>query len=470
VWLGSFDRGLICFDGVNWRTYTSNSITSGTGGLPDNRVWDVAVGPDGAVWVSTYEGGVTRLEGADFAHPAWTTFTTAHGLPSNDVYRFSVALDGTAWVATGRGIAHFDGTQWTDYAVGEEFLSIGPQTIVAASGGAVWLGTDNGLLYFDGTDWQTYTNESLGNTYSIATADDGSVWGTSQYGVFRFERGDMGTAWTTYPIDQARETLLDSIAISPDGSIWVSRRVMLEGAVSWIGQGLWRLNGTQWETFVTGDELVANRVEHALRTADGMLWFFTEGGISCFRDTEWVTCPGAEMGVQIGPSVARAPDDALWTRAQAGIARFDGASWVLYDDLPGSSVGNLTVAPDGSIWVGTYTALLHVAPQGHGVARFDNERWTVYTADGERGDSLADDMVNDIAAAADGMIWVATRSGVSRFDGNAWMTYSIDTLMPANDQSYNKIRRVVTTPNGLVCCELVGAVSCFDGQGWTGCM
>jgi ligand-binding sensor domain-containing protein len=57
VWFCTTDNGLIKFDGMQWTTYkTSNS------GIPSNWVNDVAVDPEGKVWVATSNGLAVFVE------------------------------------------------------------------------------------------------------------------------------------------------------------------------------------------------------------------------------------------------------------------------------------------------------------------------------------------------------------------------------------------------------------------------
>ncbi|MBN1976958.1 MAG: hypothetical protein JW918_06115 [Anaerolineae bacterium] len=480
VWVGTFDGGLARFDGHGWRTYTTAD------GLPNNRVWAVAAAPDGTIWFSAYTSGVTRFDGV-----AWTTYTTADGLPSNDVYALDVAPDGMVWAYTGGGdISHFDpsasggtpasghsGERWTPLS-SKPSADTYPSCIAAAEGGTVWVGTDTSLSYFDGVEWTIYTEQdspAIKGVSSIAIAPDGAVWfGSIHGGLTRFE--DTGSPrWVTYTEkDGLPSNAVDGVTVAPDGDVWASTLTWDEGTYFEHGQGVSRFDGRCWATYTTDDKLIASRVNNAVVTTDGLLWFFTSAGPACFdpaagpgRGGDWVTCPGSGMGVTISPSIVLAPDGALWSITYPGIARFDGTSWTTYsaeDILPGVSFGNLILAPDGTIWVGTYTYASRSISHGHGVARFDGETWTVYTAANSR---LADNFVNDIALAADGALWFGTRTGVSRFDGETWTTYDVITVLPTNDLPYNEIRRVITTPGGLVCCELTGAVSCLDGESWT---
>jgi ligand-binding sensor domain-containing protein len=53
------ERGVARFDGEQWVTYTTEN------GLVDNDVSGIAVTPDGAIWIGTNDGGVSRFWSAD---------------------------------------------------------------------------------------------------------------------------------------------------------------------------------------------------------------------------------------------------------------------------------------------------------------------------------------------------------------------------------------------------------------------
>jgi ligand-binding sensor domain-containing protein len=75
-----------------------------TGGPPTSSIWlpghstavqDVAVAPDGTVWLATEDRGAVRLRGDDV-----TLFDRAAGLPTSWTLSVDVGPDGTAWVGT----------------------------------------------------------------------------------------------------------------------------------------------------------------------------------------------------------------------------------------------------------------------------------------------------------------------------------------------------------------------------------
>ena len=73
----------------------------GRDGLPDDEVRDIALSPDGELYVATASGiGILSKEGK------WRHLTGRNGgLPVEDVTCLSFAADGTLWVGTKVGAA-----------------------------------------------------------------------------------------------------------------------------------------------------------------------------------------------------------------------------------------------------------------------------------------------------------------------------------------------------------------------------
>jgi len=161
-----------------------------------------------------------------------------------------------------------------------------------------------------------------------------------------------------------------------------------------------------------------------------------------------------------------------------GVSRFDGQTWTTYttdDGLADNSVESIAVASDGVLWFGT---------EKGGVSCFDGETWTTYTAD----DGLVDNEVSTIAVAPDGALWFGTygiasqdprfsarlgpeEGGVSRFDGTTWTTYTADDGLAGN-----WVSAITVAPDGALWfgsadvwpgTQQRGGVSRFDGETWT---
>jgi streptogramin lyase len=82
-----------------------------------------------------------------------------------------------------------------------------------------------------------------------------------------------------------------------------------------------------------------------------------------------------------------------------GLWRYSGGEW---SKTQTDSLNAISLAPDGSLWLGTYY---------NGALRFDGEDFTRYDV----GDGLVHANVNHVYVDASGVVWFATSGGVSRY-------------------------------------------------------
>jgi hypothetical protein len=101
LWLATLKGLFELRDGDLRRIFTPSDIASGA-------VRSLAVGPDGKLWIGTSGGIDIYQNGKRVSHLGGD-----EGLPCTDVYRLHFDPQGVLWVATARGLARFDGMNWT---------------------------------------------------------------------------------------------------------------------------------------------------------------------------------------------------------------------------------------------------------------------------------------------------------------------------------------------------------------------
>lgn len=472
VWVGTSAEALVRWGaaGGDYRHH----LPEGMAGRPVDAL---AVAPDGTVWAGTQgqlhkERAVVRFDG-----DAWTAFTDENsGLPSDRLTSLEVDGDGAVWAATYKGLARFDGEEWTtpDHDDGPPDRV---DALAVADDGALWAATrrwDGGgdltdgeeggrVARFDGEAWTTWTTEEELPGYAITALDtgaDGSVWVASQEhpgddaaekrllrfhdGGWSVEVGDEGLPSGSRA--NAFRDQFDSFAVGSQGMPWlvVSPRGGADGGVA-------RFDGEAWTTYTRDDGLPANMVASLAAGDDGAVWAGTLEGVGRFADGRWASFVTGE-GPAFDPISPVATDDVgvLWVAASDGVSRFDGQDWQTWmtdDGLQRSSANAVAVAPDGTVWVGT----------DDGVARFDGQEWATWTAD----DGLGDNQVTSLALGPEGILWVGTDGGVSRFDGRQWATWTAEDGLASSS-----INAVAVDEDGSVWVGTDDGVSRFDGQEW----
>lgn len=234
--------------------------------------------------------------------------------------------------------------------------------LVQTRDGYLWVATDNGLARYDGRRFQRFdptTTPELRfrEMRVLREGSDGSLWIGTTSGLTRYQPGRPGKFSEIMPIvgKTVREIYEDS-----DGSIWV---------------------GTEQETYVrpsAGDFTVVARAPQNVRAicedAQGVLWFGSHFGL--FR---------------------RQRDGYQQITHELLPAHSSQASAV-----PQSRVNAIFAEDDGSLWIGTNRALLHMQ---------DSE----FT---ERGREIEAQQFYEFVRSANGALYVAARFGLYRAIGN----------------------------------------------------
>jgi ligand-binding sensor domain-containing protein len=399
------------------------------------------------MWFGT-DKGVSRYTGLTpgaAARQAWTTFTTADGLAHNSVRSIAIGPDGTPWFGTwGGGVSHL---------------------------------ADPKARPGDRTAWTTYVTDDvlIGNSIqSISTAPEDTLWfGTWGGGVSRlvYSAGAVPTGtggrWTTYTTaDSLVSNFVYATAVAPDGTLWVGT----EGGVS-------RFGGQDWTTYTPADGLADSNVLAVAVAPNGTVWLGTWGrGVSRSADPgPGGTVPAGDVSgwttytVDDGlvdnrvQSIAVAPDGTVWFGTWGGISCLRGSDWTTYttaDGLADDRVNVLALAPDGTLWAGTEGGVSLFADVAG--SRGNGRTWTTYTTT----DGLANDSVTAIAATDDGTLWFGTHVGVSRFARYAYAAQSVHQA--SNTGTGASAWTTFTVEEGLPDDHIPSIAVASDGVLWFG--
>jgi signal transduction histidine kinase/CheY-like chemotaxis protein/streptogramin lyase len=354
------NAGLTICDGARCRNYGPES------GLQRAEVLAAVEDREGSLWLGYSGHGVARWLGRG----RWQDFAEEEGLANPGIWRIVRDATGELWIGTSRGL--FRGSQkngrWhfrPSPAAGE--LSV--YGLAAEADGSLWVGTfqsgANGLVRYNPRTGQrlVYPPSHAVAGFSISQIDrdeNGTIWVATPQGVMRLLRGATRLELLPLPAgtpvsdvlstklglfvacakglyieqgdvrrfltvaDGLKDNAIQSIAIGPDGAIWIAyfspvgitrieirsgnlqlRHFTIEDGLPsnvvysqffdtrgqhWLGtdSGVAKFDGERWISYDTSDGLVWNDCNtHAnLSEADGTFWVGTSGGLSRFFPAE----------------------------------------------------------------------------------------------------------------------------------------------------------------------------------------
>ncbi|MCE5252478.1 T9SS type A sorting domain-containing protein [bacterium] len=207
--------------------------------------------------------------------------------------------------------------------------------------------------------------------------------------------------WTTY-----RTNIVDTITA-----------LAVENNTVWIGtpNGLAAYDKTTGASlaYTTDDGLVDDAINGIAVDRDGVKWIATNGGVSRFDGTTWISFQDTE---KIGDlqilDVTIDNNNIKWFISRNVVSCYNGQKWTLFKQDNGAPAGllkKIMVDKNNTIWIGTW---------GMGIISFDGEKWTLYNTYQPNVVSIAVDNKNTI--------WFGDYNGsVISYDGNEWSSISV---------------------------------------------
>lgn len=331
------------------------------------------------------------------------TFTQSKGLSSLEDNCLLQDRRGFVYTCTENGLFRYDGHvfQRIDPASGlrGNFIAALHQD----PEGRLWVGTPTGLYVGDGQRFAAVDEQSppLSIDPGATLADlDGRLYAVSQHRLWLIER--MGSGWHARP-------RFDAAAIQSTPALMDVTSVFAEGRTLWFGcnKSLCQLIGNQLHVWREGEGIPADTWTSYLRTRDGTLWVRSPRYIRALS-------PGSAAFVSHDLSGARVvtayldmvedDQERVLTRANNGLARWDGHNWHVFDTsngLPDIGIDALLYDQTHVLWIGTY---------GRGVLQ-----WRGYGQmhGWQAAQGLDSSPSWAIARAANGALWIGDELGGS---------------------------------------------------------
>ena len=435
LWIGT-DRGLLRFDGFNFRPVSFTSIAAASS-VP---VLQLLTDAGGELWIRPQGAYLVRqrdhkFESLRYDLPAITALSKDnHGgvlvsdivrgtfrFTAGDVQKLGPSLppvismaetaDGQVWLGTlGDGLFFLTGGRATNVNAGPDrkinsLLPIGDE---------LWVGTDTGLYHGNGNGFRRLELPSfLGSVQvlSILRDHESNLW--------------LGTTRGLLRINGKGISFSEENELRGDGGI----NVLFEDREGnlWIGgaRGLGRIRDS---AFITYSSVGNHRFEHngpVYVDPEGRTWFApAQGGLYVLQNGRVQPVPSIPPN-EVVYSITGAADEVWAGRQRGGLTRLqfrNGAirsqSYTEANGLAQNTAYAVYENRDGSVWTSTLNS---------GVSKFKDGRFTTYTT----ANGLASNTVSSILETRDGAVWFATPTGLSSFSNGQRRTYTTAEGLPS---------------------------------------
>jgi len=386
-------------------------------GLPMDR-WDAILGDAaGNLWVRSASALYLRPHGS--AH-----FELQPGLPPSSNTFPTLALDpaGRLLAPTNRGLARRIAAGWEIIDADQGLTTNDISAVFQDREGSIWVGLlGSGLArwlgYGEWQNWTTHEGLSRESVWSVARDSSGGLWVGTQFGLNYAEGNGGRLTWKQTPVPGLE--MVRALAANPDGSLWIGGDP----------GGLRQLNprSKQIRALSEANGLPAGGVRSVMVDRSGLVWVSANSGL--FRSRAPVNFGGkAEFERQAPPGTLederflKTIEDAqgqIWAAGDRGLARWSDGVWTRLtksDGLRANGVAQLAADADGSIWVGYRDAfgVSHLSFPKSGKSQVTHYG----SANGMRSDKTL-----FVGFDGGGRLWVGTDHGVDVFDHLSWRHY-----------------------------------------------
>ena len=368
-------------------------------GLPGDFIIHMTRDSRGFLWFATRDG-LSRFDGVRF-----TSYGMADGLPTGTINHFLETRGGEYWVSTnGGGLCRFNpagrrgrpsGTAAPDalfvaFPVGTESTTNRVNVAHEDRAGRLWAGTDDGLfrlerdgdrLVFQRVELAFMpVDRSLRAIFSLADAEDGSLW--------------IGGGWgLTRHLPDGRDVVYRP---EPGGTRDFVDALRLEGPRLWAGfrSGLLRLDPAPIASFANLPSPIMRRLDRTSRQPpapdEPARWFTTADGL-----------PHDTIGALLFAS------GRMWIGTARGLSEFDGRTFRTRgsaNGLPDSQVTDLVEDTAGNLWMSSVTGATRLIRNG--LVTFDE------------ADGLPNVRIHSLTEDADGRLFaVGVDYRISQLEG-----------------------------------------------------
>gem|GEM_PF-1044286 len=331
--------------------------------------------------------------------------STADGLSNDEAITAVEDPSDGLWIGTVRGLHYWKDGRMQTFSIKDGLPVNTVRSLLVDRDQNLWVGTPNGLTrYKDGRFEQVILHgiERLSHVLSLFEDREGNLWGGTDAGFFRLTGAPFINLSQR---DGLQSNSVISVFRAKDDSAWIG---------TW-GGGLTHQTNNTLRTYRTSDGLSEDGVLSMAEDGKGKLWFgYYAKGLASFDGTKFTNYGPAEGVTERVHQIAVAPDGEVWmVQYNVGLCHLVGNRFEKIPNAPLALQRALMIAPDGAI----------ITAGDKGMARYANGKWELFTREGRHSDAP-----DSMAVDSHGVLWIIREGGeIDRFFGG-----HIDTVhLPA---------------------------------------
>lgn len=440
------DKGLSVINGKTTTNYTEKQ------GLNDNKIWKIAVGPNGKIYLATLKG-VNVYENGKILPLDIDTL-----LSKSSVLSLIVGKNGTVWLGTkNNGLFSYDGKKVRNFTKADSLTNMSVRSLCEDSKGRIWIGTEQGYFMYDGKKIiQSNTNNAI---LTMWPDEEGKIWlGAVQTFMGLFSFGKDST-FESNPLYRLKNLNIRSLLVDKEGSIWLGTETGLvqipfrhivnynvdhnlhnnnifsicSGYVPgefWIGadaNGVCSFNEDRKRDHIknfntTNQKLVGSNVYALIKDSRQRLWIATFNGITVFdkKDSSFTHYTSNDKGVPKNTNIITNMSHkafyclyedfkgVIWAGSVSGVTLFTDTGVVNFNDkvpeLKGAYIYSIIQDKLGTYWFATSSGVLNWNMKK--LIRYDKENGL-----------FTDGKVVAMEQDKFGNFWLATKEGVYCYNG-----------------------------------------------------
>ena len=343
-------------------------------GLPVNSIRGVCQGPEGYLWLATYDG-LVRFDGVRFVQ---FNKSNSDGILSDRFFRLICGRAGDFWAPTeGQGITHYSNGRFRTYTERDGLVSNAFDRLMEDQAGNVWILSQNRVHRWDRrTDRfipldrseYPYDRPLLSAGLLVSPGFEPSLPGfysRDAEGLHIFEYGRK----VDYRIPREWH-LADDVHRSSDGTLWLK---LANGKAA-------QISGGRWSQLPPGQAVPVNG-----RTSDDQL-----AGPAGW--SQMLATPGLIPPVDYRRAVMQDREGNIWVGTEIyGLYRLRGRridALSVEEGLPGKNIYPVFQSRDGAVWIGSISS---------GICRYSNGRFSNF---------LPGFFISSLGEDREGRLWI----------------------------------------------------------------